>query len=84
MIRISSRDSARPSAIPSPHSTTVTASSSDVSRSRSSSSSMPAQPVGVDVHQRRPVRERRVLAGDHERGRGDVAADAEPGARCPG
>ena len=41
MMRISSRDSARPSAIPSPHSTTVTASSSEVSRSRSSSSSMP-------------------------------------------
>ena len=39
-----------------------------------------AEPVGVDVHQRRPVAERRVHPRDHERRRRDVAAHAEPGA----
>ena len=53
------------------------ASSSEVSRSRSSSSSDAAEPVGVDVHQRRAADERRVHPGDDERRRGDRAAHAE-------
>ena len=39
-----------------------------------------AEPVGVDVHQRRAVAQRRVHPGDHERRRRDVAAHAEAGA----
>ena len=43
-----------------------------------------AEPVGVDVHQRRAAGHRRVLAGDHERRRGDVAAHREPRADALG
>jgi hypothetical protein len=38
----------------------------------------PAEPVGVDVHERRSRAQGRVHPSDHERRRGDVAADTEP------
>ena len=51
--------------MPRPHSTMTTEPST--SMSRSSSSARRAQPVRVDVHERRAADERRVRAGDHER-----------------
>ena len=78
MIRISSRDSASPSAIPSPHSTTVTASSRDGVEVEVVELVDAAEAVGVDVDQGGPADRRGVLAGDHERRRGDVAAHPEP------
>ena len=56
-----SRDSASPSATPSPHSTTVTESSSDVSRSSPSWFAHAAEPVGIDVYQPQSPREERKI-----------------------
>ena len=73
---------------PSPHSTTVTESSSVASRSRSSTSargSAGPQPVGVDVHQRhRPPAGSAVHPGDHEGRRGDRRRAPQPGADALG
>ena len=70
--------STRPSTMPRPHSTTTP--SRAKSMSRSSSSSGGAQPVRVDVHERRAAHERRMRPRDHERRALHRSAHAEPGA----
>ena len=68
--------------MPRPHSTTTTERST--SMSRSSSSSGRAEPVRVDVHERRAADERRMRPRDHERRALHGSAHAEPGRDAPG